>query len=143
MVDKANCVQLGLACADACQDLAQRIDGGREDQPDQSSLRAIEQFTTWVGFKNHALDGTPTDLLTAGPWLGSRSGWSSGAKGARSLAVSTQSMMTMQSRTGDWIWTRFVVVLMYVTSLCLAVAESPLSGRPRDEDRCKRFQCPS
>ena len=125
MVDRSNCVQLGLACADACQDLAQRIDGGRADQPDQSSLRAIEQFTTWVGFANHILGSSLTDLPIAGPWLGSRSGWSSGAKGARSLAVSTQSMMTMQSRTGGWIWTRFVIILMCVTSLCLAVTESP------------------
>ena len=97
MVDKANCVQLGLACADACQDFSQRIDGGRADQPSQSSLRAIEQFTTWVGFSIHALGGSLTDLPIAGPWLGSRSGSSSGAKGARSLAVSTQSTMKMQS----------------------------------------------
>ena len=60
MVDKANCVQLGLACADACQDFSQRIDGGRADQPSQFSLRAIEQFTTWVGFANHALGGSLT-----------------------------------------------------------------------------------
>ena len=60
MVDRSNCVQLGLACADVCQDLAQMIDGGRADQPDQSSLRAIEQFTTWVGFSNCSLGGSLT-----------------------------------------------------------------------------------
>ena len=124
MVDRSNCVQLGLACADACQDLAQRIDGGRADQPDQSSLRAIEQFTTWVGFANHILGSSLTDLPIAGPWLGSRSGWSSGAKGARSLAVSTQSTMKIQSRIGGWIWTTFAIILTCVTSLYLAVAES-------------------
>ena len=41
MADKANCVQLGLACAEVCQDLGQRA-----DQASQSSLRAIEQYTT-------------------------------------------------------------------------------------------------
>ena len=142
MVDKANCVQLGLACADVCQDLAKRIDGGRADQPSQSSLRAIGQFTTWVGFSIHALGGSLTDLPIAGPWLESRSGWSSGAKGARSLAVSTQSMMTMQSRTGGWIWTRFVVTLMYVAHFCWAIAEFLLPDQPCNEGRCRCLQRP-
>ena len=142
MVDKSNCVQLGLAVADACQYLAQRIDGGRADQPDQSSLRAIEQFTTWVGFVIHALGGSLTDLPIAGPWLGSRSGWSSGAKGARSLAVLTQSTMTMRSRTGGWTWTRFVVTLMYVAHFCWAIAEFLLPDRPCNEDRCRCLQRP-
>ena len=60
MVDKANCVQLGIACADVCQALVRGIDGRPADQLSQPSLRAIEQFTTWVGFAIHALGGSLT-----------------------------------------------------------------------------------
>ena len=51
MVDKTSCVQLGLTCANVCQALCRGIDGGPgADRPNQSSLRTIEQFTTWVWF---------------------------------------------------------------------------------------------
>ena len=49
MIDKANCVQLGLACADVYHALGRGVDGGRADQPSQPSLEEIEQFTTRVG----------------------------------------------------------------------------------------------
>ena len=74
MVDKANCVQLGLACADVCQALGRGIDGKQADQPSQSSLRTIEQFTTWVGLISHALDDSLIDLPIAGLWQRSRNG---------------------------------------------------------------------
>ena len=140
MVDKANCVQLGLACADVCQALGRGIDGKQADQPSQSSLRTIEQFTTWVGLISHALDDSLIDLPIAGLWQRSRNGSSSGANGTRFLAVSTQSTMKRQLLTGGWIWTRFAVFLMYVASLCPAVAKFPLPDWPHNEYRCRCLQ---
>ena len=38
-------VELGLACADTCQDLDRRTNG-KVDEPNRPVLRAIEQLTT-------------------------------------------------------------------------------------------------
>ena len=65
MVDKASCIELGLACADVCQALGRGSDGKQADQSSQSSLRTIEQFTTWVGLISHASDDSLIDLPIA------------------------------------------------------------------------------
>lgn len=46
MINQANCVELGLACADACKSLSRGIEGNQLDQPSQSVLNAIGQLTT-------------------------------------------------------------------------------------------------
>ena len=61
MVDKTNCVQLGLACAEVCQDL-----GRWANQANQSSLRVIEQYTTRVGLIYHVPDDSLIDLPIVG-----------------------------------------------------------------------------
>ena len=48
MINKANYVELGLACAEVCRALDRGTNGGQIDQPSQSVLTAIEQLTTWV-----------------------------------------------------------------------------------------------
>ena len=46
MIDKTDYVELGLACADACEALKQGINGRRVDQLDRSVLETIEKLTT-------------------------------------------------------------------------------------------------
>ena len=46
MVNEADIIELGLACADACKALARGTDGRRVDQLSRSVLDAIEQLTT-------------------------------------------------------------------------------------------------
>ena len=46
MANQADCVELGLACANVCESLNQGIKGSQADQPGQSVLNAIEQLTT-------------------------------------------------------------------------------------------------
>ena len=46
MIDKTDYVELGLACADACEALNQGINDRRVDPLNPSVLKAIEQLTT-------------------------------------------------------------------------------------------------
>jgi len=45
MINKADYVELGLACADACEALGRGMSTRREDQLSQTILRAAEQLT--------------------------------------------------------------------------------------------------
>ena len=60
MINQAEYVGLGLACADICKALERGMNGRRVDQSNQSVLRAIEQFTMQVESILHV----PGDLLT-------------------------------------------------------------------------------
>ena len=60
MINQAEYVGLGLACADICKVLERGMNERRVDQPNQSVLRAIEQFTMQVESIMHV----PGDLLT-------------------------------------------------------------------------------
>ena len=46
MIDKADYVELGLACADVCRALDRGINGRRLDELSQSVFEAIGQLTT-------------------------------------------------------------------------------------------------
>jgi len=46
MINEADYVELGLACASVCKALARGTDGRRGDQLSQPVLKAIEQLTT-------------------------------------------------------------------------------------------------
>lgn len=46
MIDEADCVELGLACADVCQALDRVTNGGRVDELNQRFIEAAEQLTT-------------------------------------------------------------------------------------------------
>lgn len=46
MVNKLDCVELGLACADVCRALDCRMGGRRLDQLSRSVCEAIEQIMT-------------------------------------------------------------------------------------------------
>jgi hypothetical protein len=45
MINKVVYVELGLSCADICKALGRVTNRSRVDQPSQSVLGAIEQFT--------------------------------------------------------------------------------------------------
>ena len=47
-MNKADYVELGLACADVCKALDRGMKGRRADELNQSVLEAIEQLTTSV-----------------------------------------------------------------------------------------------
>ena len=44
MIKDADCVELGLTCADVCQVLDRRINGRRQEQISQSALQTIERL---------------------------------------------------------------------------------------------------
>jgi hypothetical protein len=67
MVNKANYVELGLACADVCRALERAMNGKKEDDLSQSMSEAISRLTTWVKPVTHILDIPPTMLLIAEP----------------------------------------------------------------------------
>ena len=46
MINKADYVELGLACADVCRALDRGVNGGRVDKLSQPVLEAIGQLTT-------------------------------------------------------------------------------------------------
>ena len=46
MVNREDCVELGLACADVCKALERGLEGRQADQLGQSVLEAIEQLET-------------------------------------------------------------------------------------------------
>ena len=46
MMNKADYVELGLACADVCKALDRGMEGRRADELSQSVLEAIEQLTS-------------------------------------------------------------------------------------------------
>ena len=48
MVNDADYVDLGLACADVCKALDRGMSGRRADELSRSVLEAIEQLTVWV-----------------------------------------------------------------------------------------------
>ena len=45
MINKADYVDLGLACADVCRALDRGMNGRRTDELNQSAAEAIEQLT--------------------------------------------------------------------------------------------------
>lgn len=44
MIKEADCVKLGLTCAEVCQALGQGINGRQQEQLNQSVLEAIERL---------------------------------------------------------------------------------------------------
>ena len=60
MINEADYVELGLACADVCSALDRGMDGGRMNELNQSVLGAIGHLTTLVEPVMH----TPGNSLT-------------------------------------------------------------------------------
>ena len=60
MNNDQGCVNLGRACADACNALYQGLKGKRSDELNQSTFEAIGDLNTWVGPEMR----TPGDSLT-------------------------------------------------------------------------------
>ena len=48
MAKEADCVELGLTCAEVCQALDRGINGRRQEQLSQSVLETIEQLAMYV-----------------------------------------------------------------------------------------------
>ena len=85
MANKADYVELGLACADVCKALDRGMKGRKLDDLSQSVREAIAQLTTWVKPVIYTLDNSPTTLLIAGLWQRFKGRSSSRASGTRSL----------------------------------------------------------
>lgn len=63
MVNKADYVELGLACADACRALDRGMNGKRLDNPNHSVYEAVAQLRMWVYIRDAQLQvvGSPAD----------------------------------------------------------------------------------
>jgi hypothetical protein len=46
MINRKDCIELGLACADVCRALDQGVNGRRAEELTQPALEAIEQLAT-------------------------------------------------------------------------------------------------
>jgi len=68
MINQADYVELGLACANVCTTLDRSMDGRRLDDLNQSVREAIAQLTTFVEPTMHGLRGLPTTFWNAGLW---------------------------------------------------------------------------
>jgi len=68
MINEADYVDLGLACADVCKALDRGMRGRRVNELSQSVLEAIEQLTTWAEPTMCMLDNPFTKFPIAGPW---------------------------------------------------------------------------
>ena len=65
MANKADYVELGLACADVCEALNRGMNGKNLDDLSQSVRKAINQLTAWVKPMARSLDSSPTMLSIA------------------------------------------------------------------------------
>ena len=84
MANKADYVELGLACADVCKALDRGIKGRKLDDLNQPVFEAIGQLTTWVEPVMDTLGHSLTTLLIVGPWRRSKGRSSNRASGMRS-----------------------------------------------------------
>jgi len=102
MVNQADYVELGLACANVCTTLDRSMDGRRLDELNQSVREAIGQLTTFVVKPTmYGLRNLPTTSRNAGLWQisnGRSSGW---ANGMEPLDSSTQRTIKRRSPLGS------------------------------------------
>ena len=67
MANKAEYVELGLACADVCKALERGMNGKELDDLSEPVREAIVQLTVWVKRAMHSFDSTLTMLPIAEP----------------------------------------------------------------------------
>ena len=72
MANKADYVELGLACADVCRALDRGMNERRMDELGRSVLEAIGQLTRRVKLGMHTAHDLLTMFSTIGPWRRSR-----------------------------------------------------------------------
>ena len=72
MANKADYVELGLACADVCRALDRGMNERRMDELSRSVLEAIGQLTRRVKLGMHTAHDLLTMFSPIGPWRRSR-----------------------------------------------------------------------
>ena len=72
MANKAEYVELGLACAMVCRALDRGMDGKKLVDLSQSVYEAIGRLATWVEAVMQRLDSSLTVLLIIEPWRRSK-----------------------------------------------------------------------
>ena len=92
MANKADYVELGLACADVCRALDRGMNGKKLEDLSQSVCEAIAQLTTWVKQWFTSLGSALTIPSIAGLWRRYKRKLSNGTGGTRSLDLSMQKM---------------------------------------------------
>ena len=100
MANKADYVELGLACADVCKALDRGMKGRKLDDLSQSVREAIEQLIMWVKPVIHTLDNSPMTILVVGLWRRSKGRSSNRASGMRSLELSMRRAIRKRSGPG-------------------------------------------
>ena len=100
MANKAEYVELGLACADVCRALDRGMNGKKLNDLSQPVFEAITQLTTWVEWSMHGLDGVLTTIPIAEPWRRSKGGSSNRVGGTQPLECFKQGMTRIPSRLG-------------------------------------------
>ena len=84
MLNEADYVDLGLACAEVCTALGRGMDGKKPEDLSQSITDAIEQLKTWVESAMRSFDNPLTTLLITEPWQRSERRSLRGADGVQS-----------------------------------------------------------
>jgi hypothetical protein len=102
MMNRADYVDLGLACADVCKALDRGIKGRRVDEFSQSVLDAIEQLTAWVQPAMQIVYNSLTMFSITGLRRRSRERSSSRADEMRPLSFSTRRMIKIRLPPGGW-----------------------------------------
>jgi hypothetical protein len=102
-MNKADYVDLGLACADVCKALDEGMKGRRVDELSQSVLEAVEHLTTSVKLAEMRLvHSLLTVFSIVGPWRRSRRGSSRMANEIYSPDSSMRRTTKKRSSPGGW-----------------------------------------
>ena len=101
MANKADYVELGLACADVCKALDRGIKGRKLDDLNQPVFEAIGQLTTWVEPVMDTLGHSLTTLSIAGPWRRSKGRLSNRVSGMRSPDLPMRRAIRKRSGPGN------------------------------------------
>ena len=101
MANKADYVDLGLACADVCKALDRGMNGKKLDDLSQPVREAINQLTMWVRWVIHSSYSSLTVLLMVEPWRRSKGRSPNRAGEAQSLDLSMRRLIGEQSPLGS------------------------------------------
>ena len=93
MANKAEYVELGLACADVCKALHRGMNGKKVDDLSQSVREAVNQLKAWVEPVMYSFDKSLMMLWIAELWRRSGRRSPNGVNGTRPLDLSTQRMI--------------------------------------------------
>ena len=99
--NKTDYVDLGLACVEVCEALTRAMKGKKEDDLSPFMIEAVGLLETWVKPMTHSLDGSPTMVLIAEPWRGSKIRSPKRVNGRQSLDLFMRVLIRRRSRVGS------------------------------------------